>query len=144
MGNRAVITTMNHWQDKSHGIGIYVHWNGGRDSVKPFLDYCKMKGYRSPETDCYGWASLGAVITNFFGAEGLSIGIDCLDCFDCNNYDNGVYIIEDWKIIDRQYFDGIEQDYIPYDEMIKEINNSMPEAAQIDEITLNELIDEYK
>ena len=35
MGNRAVITT----PDKK--IGVYLHWNGGRDSVEGFLQTCK-------------------------------------------------------------------------------------------------------
>ena len=42
MGNRAVITTANEW---AHGgIGVYLHWNGGLDSVEAFLKYCEMKG----------------------------------------------------------------------------------------------------
>ena len=63
MGNRAVITT----EDKQ--IGIYVHWNGGRESVETFLAYCDMKNYRPPETDCYGWARMCQVIGNFFGGS---------------------------------------------------------------------------
>jgi hypothetical protein len=47
MGNRAVITT----EDKQ--LGVYVHWNGGRDSIEAFLLYCKIKGYRAPENDSY-------------------------------------------------------------------------------------------
>ena len=31
MGNRAVITT------KERKIGLYLHWNGGRDTVEPVL-----------------------------------------------------------------------------------------------------------
>lgn len=58
-GNRAVITT----EDKR--IGVYIHWNGGRDSVEAFLKYCELKGYRKPEEDCYGWARLCQVIGNF-------------------------------------------------------------------------------
>lgn len=65
MGNRAVITTREDW--KCGGVGIYLHWNGGRDSVNAFLKYCELKGYRPPEKDCYGWASLAKVISNFFG-----------------------------------------------------------------------------
>ena len=72
MGNRAVITTsefMNLHEDIqfSNELGVYLHWNGGRDSVTAFLTYCKLKGYRPPETDCYGWARLCQVIGNFFG-----------------------------------------------------------------------------
>lgn len=69
MGNRAVITTSRS-TDPQHdrsSIGVYLHWNGGPTSVQSFLDYCKMKGYRSPTYDCYGWACLCGVITNFFG-----------------------------------------------------------------------------
>jgi hypothetical protein len=38
MGNRAVITLKPH-EGKSYGnqVGIYVHWNGGRDSIEAFL-----------------------------------------------------------------------------------------------------------
>lgn len=36
MGNRAVITTTD------QRIGIYLHWNGGKDSVEAFLKYCKL------------------------------------------------------------------------------------------------------
>lgn len=110
MGNRAVITTSKSTDiENSTDIGIYLHWNGGRDSVQAFLKYCELKGYRSPEKDNYGWARLCQVIGNFFGGE-LSIGIDSCCSLDCDNWDNGVYIIKDWKIVGRKYFDGIEQD----------------------------------
>ena len=67
MGNRAVITTRKDLKD----IGVYLHWNGGRDSVEGFLTYCKIKGYRPPEYDNYGWAYLCMTIGNFFGGEGF-------------------------------------------------------------------------
>ena len=73
MGNRAVITTSTDINvSESNDIGVYLHWNGGRDSVEAFLLYCKLKGYRTPEYDNYGWARLCQVIGNFFGG-GLSI-----------------------------------------------------------------------
>lgn len=74
MGNRAVITTRENFDND--GIGIYVHWNGGRDSVEAFLAYCEARGFRSPSQDnAYGFAQLARVIGNFFG-NGLSLGID--------------------------------------------------------------------
>ena len=76
MGNRAVITTKENFDN--NGIGIYLHWNGGYDSVSAFLKYCELKGHRSPDTDCYGWARLCQVIGNFFGGT-TSIGIDVID-----------------------------------------------------------------
>ena len=99
MGNRAVITTSrDNDVSMSNDIGIYLHWNGGRDSVEAFLEYCKRRGFRSPDQDCYGWARLCQVIGNFFGND-LSIGIDRCCNLDCDNWDNGVYIIKNWKIV---------------------------------------------
>lgn len=43
MGNRAVIIT----PDKN--LALYLHWNGGRDTVEPLLKYCELQGYRPPE-----------------------------------------------------------------------------------------------
>lgn len=40
MGNRAVITTSKSKDVKnSKDIGVYLHYNGGRDSVKAFLKH---------------------------------------------------------------------------------------------------------
>ena len=132
MGNRAVITTSKSTDIKnSTDIGIYLHWNGGRDSVQAFLKYCELKGYRSPEKDNYGWARLCQVIGNFFGGE-LSIGIDSCCSLDCDNWDNGVYIIKDWKIVGRKYFDGIEQDNYNLKDMLFDINEAQPDGEKLD------------
>ena len=128
MGNRAVITTRNAW--RNCGVGVYLHWNGGRDSVEAFLKYCELKGYRSPDEDCYGWARLCQVVGNYFGG-GLSVGIDTLWHLDRNNGDNGVYIIEGWKIVDRYYFDGQEQDAYGLNEMLLDIDGAQPEPERI-------------
>ena len=126
MGNRAVITT------KEKKIGVYLHWNGGRDSVTAFLTYCKMKGYRTPESDNYGWARLCQVIGNFFGGE-CSIGIDEYDVLDTDNGDNGVYIIENWEIVDREFYNGAEQNNHDLLKMLKDINKCQPEKEQLTE-----------
>ena len=125
MGNRAVITT----EEKK--IGVYVHWNGGRDSIEAFLKQCELKGFRAPETDCYGWARLCQVIANYFGGSGLSIGIDRYERLDTDNGDNGVYIIKDWKIIDRLYFTGTEQKEYDLDKMLESIEESQPEDMKL-------------
>ena len=133
MGNRAVITT------EAKDIGVYLHWHGGRDSVNAFLTYCKLKGYRCPESDCYGWARLCQVISNFFGGV-LSVGIDRYDRLDTDNGDNGVYIIKNWEIVDREFYNGDEQDNYDIRELLTEINKSQPISEQIDTETLNEAI----
>lgn len=136
MGNRAVITASKAKNvAESNDIGVYLHWNGGRDSVEAFLKYCKLKGYRSPDTDCYGWARLCQVIGNFFGGE-LSIGIDRCCCLDCDNGDNGVYIIKGWEIVGREYFEGEEQRYHDLLEMLEEIDNNQPEGERLRHETL--------
>ena len=124
MGNRAVITT------EAQKLGVYLHWNGGRDSVEGFLEYCKRKGYRPPEKDCYGFARLCQVIGNFFGGT-TSVGIDTMDQLDVDNGDNGVYIIKDWTIINRKYHSGREQSQYSLEELIKEIDIRQPEKERL-------------
>ena len=125
MGNRAVIT------DDLNGIGVYLHWNGGRDSVEAFLEYCKLKGFRSPKEDkSYAYARLCQVIGNYFGG-GLSIGVDLCDNLDCDNYDNGVYIIDGWDIVDRKFFSGEEQNEYNRAKMLKEIDNAQPKDERL-------------
>lgn len=132
MGNRAVIKT------QTGHIGIYLHWNGGRDSVEAFLTYCKLKGYRSPETDGYGWARLAQVIGNYFGG-GLSVGMVEVNANGClsgdgEGCDNGCYVIRDWEIVDRQDFEGREQDNYDLVEFMLDIDKSMPESERIGDL----------
>ena len=136
MGNRAVIAT----SEKS--IGVYVHWNGGRDSVEAFLLYCKLKGYRPPETDNYGWARLCQVIGNFFGGE-TSVGVDRYVRLDTNNWDNGVYIISNWEIIDRLFAPIVEQREHDLLEMLREINEAQPPKEQLTDEELQRGAEEF-
>ena len=136
MGNRAVITT------EDRDIGVYLHWNGGRDSVEAFLFYCKLKEYRCPENDCYGWARLCQVIGNFFGGT-YSVGIDKYDKLDTNNGDNGVYIIKNWKIVDKEFEPLEDRNIEGFREMVRVINSSMPISEQFDKEFLEVVIDKY-
>lgn len=101
MGNRAVITASG---SHTEGVGIYVHWNGGIESVLAFLDVAKARGFRCPKSDeSYGMARLCGLIHEFFGVDqDTSLGIGQLSQLDCDNYDNGVYVIgKDWALADR-------------------------------------------
>ena len=143
MGNRAVILSKNDMladgKINPNQIGVYLHWNGGRDSVSAFLKYCKLKGYRSPSTDCYGWACLCNVISNFFG-DGMSLGIDVASRLDCDNYDNGVYIIDRWEIVGRLYNRSVEQANYDVDSFVLELNERLPEQNRMDARVLKELL----
>ena len=131
MGNRAVITTSRAIDPQnSTDIGVYLHWNGGRDSVEAFLKYCELKQYRTPETDSYGWARLCQVISNYFGGS-LSIGIDQCCKLDCDNGDNGTYIIRNWEIVGRKYEPSYEQDSYDITSMLLEIDKAQPVSEQL-------------
>lgn len=144
MGNRAVLLNKNDMladgNINPNQVGVYLHWNGGRDSIESFLKYCKLKGYRSPSTDCYGWACLCNVISNFFG-DGMSLGIDTANHLDCDNYDNGVYIIDGWEIVERLYYKhGAEQANYDVNSFVLELNKRMPEQNRMDDNVLQELL----
>lgn len=130
MGNRAIIQTRESYEKE--GIGVYLHWNGGRDSVEAFLKYCELKGYRPPDEDCYGWARLCQVIGNFFGGS-TSIGIDNFTKDAGEWQDNGTYIIEGWKIVGRKCWDDAWNEQNEYDltEMLLEIDNCQPVKEQL-------------
>jgi hypothetical protein len=112
VGNRAVIAfgTKKHarsalvWTTKPTDIGIYLHWNGGAESVRAFLDATRelMKS-RGPDAP-YASARLIQVIGNYLGGT-LSLGIGQLQNLDCDNGDNGVFIIdpEALEIVGRQH-----------------------------------------
>lgn len=143
MGNRAIIQTRESYENE--GIGVYLHWNGGYDSVSAFLKYCELKGYRAPDTDSYGWARLCQVIGNYFGGS-LSLGIDNFSKDAGEWQDNGTYIIEGWKIVDRKFYDYEEQSNHDLIEMLIGIDEAQPVMEQLgeafiraDEIPPNEL-----
>ena len=96
MGNRAVINF------KDSKVGIYMHWNGGRESIEAFLRAAKTLGLREGDPT-YGLARLTQIIGNFFGGS-LSLGVGLLSELDCDNQDNGQYIIDDnFNIVGRKY-----------------------------------------
>lgn len=101
MGSRAVITTIRTVDPQtSNELGVYLHMNGDPDHVTAFLEYCKAREIRPPDDD-YGWARLCQVIGNYFGGT-LSVGIDKCCKLDCDNGENGVYIIDGWDIVGRK------------------------------------------
>lgn len=86
-------------------VGVYLHWNGGRDSIVNFCEVCRRKNFRDPVNDCYGVARFIQTVTNFLGVRsGLSVGVDTLNHLDCDNWDNGVFIVDGgWNIIGREF-----------------------------------------
>ena len=107
MGNRAVVAFLGDNGEKNldECLGIYLHWNGGRDSVEGFLQYAKDKGLRSGD---YGVARLCQIIGNTFGGT-LSMGVDVVCNLDYDNFDNGLYWVDkNFNIVGREYIDTIQ------------------------------------
>jgi hypothetical protein len=108
MGNRAVITMAK--KPTENSVGIYLHWNGGAESVLAFAETAKHFGVRFYD-ETYATARLAQIIGNFFGGT-TSVGVGILGQLDCENYDNGTYRIsfENDEVVLEQSPDG-EKDW---------------------------------
>ena len=87
MGNRAVITLDK--KPTANSVGIYLHWNGGEESVLAFAEAARHFKVRG---DDYGAARLVNIIGNFIGGT-LSLGVSTLGKMDCDNGDNGLFYV---------------------------------------------------
>lgn len=144
MGNRAIITSAN--KSGRNKLGIYLHWNGGKDSVQPFLAYAKAKDICGADSDpAYAYARLVQIIGNWMGGTS-SLGIVIID----NNNeelsdpgDNGIFhITDDFEIVGRDNW--YEQHAYDFGKLMHEINKAQPEAGQINPDTLDRFIQNYK
>lgn len=126
MGNRAIVKPVG------KNIGVYLHWNGGRDSVEAFLTYCKLKGFRSFD-DSYGLARFCQVVGNYFGGS-LSMGI-MTDVYmtedDASGLDNGIYEVKDWEIVGRRGAPHFEQNEYKLVDMLVEIDKCQPKNERL-------------
>ena len=104
MGNRAVLLF-----DQVPGMGVYLHWNGGRASIQGFLNATREQVNLSLDSQI-NIARLLENIGLFFPGS-LSFYIGTPDSLDQDNYDNGVYKIDARKleIIGRKYNKGPEE-----------------------------------
>lgn len=123
MSNNAVVT----WDTGENAIGVYIHWNGSLTSIKAFLAYCELKGYRKPDEDCYGLARFTQIVANFFGGI-HSIGVGLVNTF--GSCDNGIYICKGWNIIGHKGNPAKEDEY-SLEHFLYEINNNQPKNEQI-------------
>ena len=89
MGNRAVIS----FDENDNATGVYLHWNGGPESVLAFLDAAKELGVRGGSDQPYFFARFCQIIGNFFGGT-TSVGIGPVKSLDTDNGNNGWYIID--------------------------------------------------
>lgn len=95
MGNRAIIAF------EGMKTGLYLHWNGGPESVYAFLDYADQTvGKERGWDDNYCVARLCQIIGNYFGGA-LSLGLVDVDTKQLKKTadeagvgcDGGVYVV---------------------------------------------------
>lgn len=121
MGNRAVITELG------SAKGVYLHWNGGRDSVAPiaFVAHNFVK-------DMNGLEAFAFVAKCF----GLCPDVKDVSSLDCDNGDNGVYFIKDGEIVGRAFIPDYEgwkeQSAYDFDEFVLQLNESLPKCYRND------------
>ena len=128
MGNRAVIV------GKESDFGIYLQWNGGRDSVEAFLEYSRLKGHPGIVGSGDGIFALSTIITNFFGKHGYYVRpMKGDEAREARIWDNGIYIVEGNEIIERRSFEGKEQDDYELIDMLKRIDAAQPAEYQLGE-----------
>ena len=122
MGNRAILAFEDKKKRDHDSIGIYLHWNGGRDSVEGFLQVAKDYDLRSGD---YGIARLTQIIGNFIGGT-LCLGVGVVKLMDSS--DNGIYWIDEhFDIVGREFAPDKEQNiYSLYDmtDEVKQKNDS--------------------
>jgi hypothetical protein len=95
MGNRAVLTI-------DRKVGVYIHWNGGPESVTAFLDACIARGYRDPASDpSAALARLTGLLCEFFGVrDDGNVGLIALTP-EMEFRDNGLYVIgKGWLVVE--------------------------------------------
>ena len=110
MGNRCLIAFKEKESKirKENAPCIYLHWNGGRDSVEAFLDATRRLGVRKNDPS-YSMARLTQIISNWLGGT-LSIGISNVGDWELGFLDNGIYWVDGLEIYDRtDTYEGYEE-----------------------------------
>jgi hypothetical protein len=131
MGNRATITTAPF--DRKNAC-IYVHWNGGRESIEAFCKAAHDLGYRSPGSDPdYALARLAGLICTIFELDSeTSIGVGTVDELIGAGDDNGCYVLgERWHVVEHRDYDGV----VIEDTFVTNAAVSAVAAAIVEEVT---------
>ncbi len=130
MGNRAIITT------QTRALGVYLHWNGGRDSVESFCKCLHDCGAPAPGAHGEGLGAIATLAANFFGLNGLSVGLSPYTSDQrMDPGDNGIYVLADdsWEIAEHPGFEDIDEqrvyDVVEFAEELQSANLGHPSAS---------------
>ena len=139
MGNRAVISFKSDHISKDLSPSIYLHWNGGRDSVEAFLEVGRIVGIRWNDPT-YACARLAQIIGTWMRSTS-SLGVGVYANLHTDNYDNGVYWVKSGQIVDREFAPEREQASHGFDEFVEEIllANRHAYSKEVEEYLVNKL-----
>ncbi|WP_416445441.1 hypothetical protein AB3K78_01185 [Leucobacter sp. HNU] len=129
MGNRAFITA------PGASVGIYLHWNGGLDSITAFLRYAELAGLPKASHEGYWLAPYAGMLVNYFRNDGHTVSIETCDPRNLQATapdDNGTYVIEDYRIVGRIHGPEFEQRTHDLQVMLREIDEKQPERDRLD------------
>ncbi len=132
MGNRAFIAP----KGAENNLGIYLQWNGGRDSVEAFLRWAELAKLAPMSRSVVPYVTM---IANFFGNAGLSVYVEPFDPENLKGScpaGNGVYVIDGFEIVDRvhsweDFTDADEQHIYDLAEMLEGIDAAQPERDRL-------------
>lgn len=127
MGNRAII------KGKDSDLGVYVHWNGGLDSVEAFLEYASFLSPHSGLGEKHYDSGLGTLVTLITNFMNNSSSVDIttpVDYANPSHLDNGIYVVDGWKIVDRISPPLYEQNEYDRREMLLAIDKAQPEKMK--------------
>lgn len=117
---------------KDYPVGLYLHWNGGRDSVEAFLEYARLR--QTPASSAKALIALTTIIDNYFGGK-PAISMELINASFYDNYytDNGVYVVNvlDMSIVKRINAPNFEQHVHDRQEMLLEIDKHQPKDVQL-------------
>lgn len=124
MGNRAQIIF------EGNNFGVYMHWNGGRDSVGPLLEYCSLM---NPYHATLQVETFLQVARNSFNVGEIMETPKRITSSTVVLEDNGTYVVNrSWQIIKRVKREGMkEQNSYDHDEMLLHIDQSQPKNLQL-------------
>lgn len=132
MGNRANVIFVNE-NETSISPCVYLHWNGGPESIYGFLNEMERRNVRRDQN--YECARFIGIVTDFFDQDGLGstsvgvvsypgnkIDIETLNKVPTDPGDNGFYIICRTKdgVKMRRFLEVYENDTFLFKEMTEE------------------------
>ncbi|MDR2828323.1 MAG: hypothetical protein LBV51_02760 [Acholeplasmatales bacterium] len=126
---------------KNKELAISINWFGGRGSVEALLTYCKIRRFAKPEENPYGWATLCQVACNYTDRKwGYDVGIDkyCQNITG-QNRENGLFIIENYQIVGRKYYLGIDKEAYNLKELVLEFDNCQPSHQQLGKVMIENI-----